>query len=218
MKEITKNSRACGYLEKIYRELNADKFGGELEEPVITIQYTPRAYGHVTCSKVWRVKDNEKYELNIDSATIGAPIEEVVAVMLHEMVHIYHLMHGIRDCSRSNVYHNKKFKTKAEEVGLIVIHDSKIGWSVTSASDGLILYVADKGWNDILLSRSGINVTPPPTADSPDAESDTDSGQPEKKPSSTRKYICPGCGMSVRATRCVNIKCMDCDVQMTTDK
>ena len=35
-----------------------------------------------------------------------------------------------------------------------------------------------------------------------------------KKPSSTRKYICPCCGMSVRATRSVNIGCLDCDVPM----
>ncbi len=52
MKELVKNSRVCGYLEKIYRELNMDKFGGELEEPIITVQSTPRAYGHVTCGKV----------------------------------------------------------------------------------------------------------------------------------------------------------------------
>ena len=32
--------------------------------------------------------------------------------------------------------------------------------------------------------------------------------------SSTRKYICPCCGMSVRATRTVRIACMDCVEQM----
>ena len=35
-----------------------------------------------------------------------------------------------------------------------------------------------------------------------------------KKKSSTRKYVCPCCGMSVRATREVRIACMDCGEQM----
>lgn len=35
-----------------------------------------------------------------------------------------------------------------------------------------------------------------------------------KKPSSTRKYFCPSCGMSIRATRDVRIKCADCDTLM----
>ena len=48
MKEITKTSRLAGQLEKLYNLLNADFFGGVLEPPVITIQSTPRAYGHFT--------------------------------------------------------------------------------------------------------------------------------------------------------------------------
>lgn len=51
MKETIKTSRTAGYLEKIFRALNAKYFNGELEEPIITIQSTPRAYGHVTVAK-----------------------------------------------------------------------------------------------------------------------------------------------------------------------
>lgn len=56
MKDTIKTSRTAGYLEKIFRALNNDWFGGELEEPIITIQSTPRAYGHVTVSKIWKSK------------------------------------------------------------------------------------------------------------------------------------------------------------------
>ena len=31
------------------------------------------------------------------------------------------------------------------------------------------------------------------------------------KTSSTRKYVCPCCGMSVRATKVVRVQCMDCE-------
>lgn len=65
MKETTKTSRTAGYLEKIFRALNADSFGGVLEEPIITIQSTPRAYGHVSVAKIWKRKGEERHELNM---------------------------------------------------------------------------------------------------------------------------------------------------------
>ena len=39
-----------------------------------------------------------------------------------------------------------------------------------------------------------------------------------KKPSSTRKYICPCCHQSVRATKAVNILCGDCMEQVASLK
>lgn len=211
MKETVKTSRTVGYLEKIYRQLNIDFFNGELEDCTITVQSTPRAYGHVTCGKVWRVKDTQRYELNIGAGTLDRPIENVVSTMLHEMTHIYHLMNGVQDCSRGGTYHNKKFKEKAESVGLIIEYDSRIGWSITSPSDALVLYICDKGWNDVMMNRteySGYSI--------PKGDGGSKAGNggiptpPAKKPSSTRKYVCPCCQMSVRATRDVRIMCVDC--------
>ena len=46
MKELSKYSRLAGYLEKLYDKLNDHFFAGQLDRPVITIQSTPRAYGH----------------------------------------------------------------------------------------------------------------------------------------------------------------------------
>lgn len=221
MKDLVKNSRVCGYLEKIYRELNNDMFGGELEEPIITVQSTPRAYGHVTCSKVWKSKyneENEKYELNIGAGTIARPIEDTISTMLHEMVHIYNLMHGIQDCSRGNTYHNKKFKAKAEEVGLVIDQDPRIGWSITSPSDSLILYIAEKGWKDILINRDEGYRLPISGKKGKDTTDPDDQTEIPKKKSSTRKYICPCCGNSVRATKTVRIMCMDCEVQMEVEE
>ena len=89
MKETVKTSRTAGYLEKVCRALNRDFFGGELEEPIITIQSTPMAYGHVTVAKIWKRKEDWRHELNLGAETLNRPIEEVVATMLHEMVHLY---------------------------------------------------------------------------------------------------------------------------------
>ena len=69
MKETVKTSRTAGYLEKIFRALNAKYFGGQLEEPIITIQSTPRAYGHVTVAKAWHKGSTTRHELNIGAGT-----------------------------------------------------------------------------------------------------------------------------------------------------
>ena len=86
MKQTVRTSRTAGYLEKIFRALNADSFNGELEEPVITIQDTPTAYGHVTVGKAWSVKDEHQRELNIAAGTLQRPIEEVLQKIAADMI------------------------------------------------------------------------------------------------------------------------------------
>ncbi len=214
MKETVKTSRTAGYLEKMFRALNRDFFGGELEEPIITIQSTPRAYGHVTVAKTWRRKNDWRHELNIGAETLERPIENVAATMLHEMVHLYNLAHGVQDCSRGGVYHNKKFKAEAERRGLVIEHDERYGWTKTSPSDELLEYILEQGWTEISMNR-GLGWTPPAsTGGKAGAGGGTDDGQRPKAKSSTRKYICPCCGQSVRATKVVNIICGNCNEQM----
>ena len=83
MKETIKTSRTAGYLEKIFRAVNARYFNGELEEPIITIQSTPKAYGHVTVAKSWQRGESTRHELNIGAGTLDRPIENVVATFVH---------------------------------------------------------------------------------------------------------------------------------------
>ena len=87
MKQTVKTSRAAGQLEKMFRELNKHYFAGKLPEPIISLKKTPSAYGHITCSKVWQAGGENKYEINISSATLDRPIEETASTLLHEMTH-----------------------------------------------------------------------------------------------------------------------------------
>lgn len=213
MKETVKTSRAAGQLEKMFRALNQDLFGGELEEPIITIQSTPRAYGHVTVAKVWKRKEEERHELNISADTLARPIEEVTATMVHEMVHLYNLAHKVQDCSRGGTYHNKRFKAEAERRGLVIEHDARYGWTITSPSERLIDYIIGQGWTEIAMNR-GPEWAPAGPSGSKDGNGKGGGGQAGPKRSSTRKYICPKCGQSVRATRTVNIICGNCMERM----
>ena len=46
MKELTSYNRVAGYLNKVYDLLNAEFFESTLSRPTITIQSTPKAFGH----------------------------------------------------------------------------------------------------------------------------------------------------------------------------
>ena len=46
MKELTSYNRVAGYLNKLFDLLNQEFFEGTLSRPTITIQSTPKAYGH----------------------------------------------------------------------------------------------------------------------------------------------------------------------------
>ena len=211
MKELTTYNRVAGYLNKIFDLLNEEFFESALSRPTITIQSTPKAYGHFSLrDDTWISKIGGTHEINIGAGTLSRPIENVCATLLHEMVHYYNHIHGVQDCSRGNTYHNKRFKTAAEQRGLCVEHSDKYGWSHTSPGDELLQFCLDNDLSDILLNRNefgGYRVTGTGTH-APATPTVT------RRPSSTRKYICPCCSNSVRATKNVNIGCLDCGVQM----
>ena len=209
MKQLTEYNRVSGYLNKIFDRLNETYFESTLSKPIITIQSTPKAYGHVSVYEVWQSGDANRRELNIGAGTINRPIENVVATMLHEMVHIYCMQNDIKDTSRGGAYHNKKFKEQAEKRDLIIDHSESIGWSVTTPSDKLIEWCIDNELEEIKVCRREfipISVTPPTGK----AGSPTPTTSTPKKPSSTRKYKCPYCGASVRATRDIKLICGEC--------
>lgn len=212
MKELTSYNRVAGYLNKVFDLLNAAFFESALSRPTITIQSTPRAYGHFSLREdTWISKLGKTHEINIGAGTLARPIEEVAATLLHEMVHYYNFVNGVQDCSRNGTYHNRKFKKAAEARGLIVQHSEKYGWSHTSPSDELLEFVLDNDLTDILINRnefSSFQIT------GTGPHSGTPIGTTVPKKSSSRKYICPCCGMSVRATKEVNIACLDCGVKM----
>ena len=211
MKELTSYNRFAGYLNKVFDLLNAEFFESELSRPTITIQSTPKAYGHFSLREdTWVSKLGGTHEINIGAGTLSRNIEDVCATLLHEMVHYYNYVQGIQDCSRGGTYHNKKFKVAAEARGLIVEHHDKYGWTITSPGDSLLQFCLDNDLSDILISRnefSGYRIT------GTGIHSGTATTLPPRT-SSTRKYTCPCCGNSVRATKNVNIGCLDCAVQM----
>ena len=84
-------------------------------------------------------------------------------------------------------------------------HHPTYGWSITKPGDELLTFCIDNDLRDIRLNRTDEFSIQIPGASAFGGSS---------RKSSSRKYVCPLCGMSIRATRDVRILCMDCDTQM----
>ena len=216
MKETVKTSRAAGQLEKMFRALNRDSFGGELEEPIITIQSTPGAYGHVTVGKTWKRKDDWRHELNIAADWLERPIEEITATLIHEMVHLYNIKQGIQDCSRGGTYHNKKFKEEAEKHMIHIEKHEKYGWTITTPTDDLLEYILSQGWEEFQMSRFPIGGLIRGPGGEKVKGGDTEGPEGDKEPpkKTSWKHVCPQCKAIARTTKEFPLICGICNVPM----
>lgn len=218
MKETTKMSRAICQLEKMYNVINTEKFDGSLPTPIITIQSKPGTFGHCTCNRVWVCKDNDLYELNISAENCSCCIEEIIDTMIHEMIHLYCRINGLKETSRGNTYHNKLFKQLAEEKGLKCIPAGQYGWNTQGeGNEYLVEYALSHDWTELKIGRDAFKKVISPTGMSQYIQITTGEVTTPTQ-SSTRKYQCPNCKNSCRATKSINIMCMDCNMKMEVVK
>ena len=79
----------------------------------------------------WRDKEDQFHEINMSAEYLRRKPEETLETLLHEMAHMRNEVDGIKDCNQSQ-YHNKKFKSAAEYLGLKVEKSGYRGWSKTT--------------------------------------------------------------------------------------
>lgn len=213
MKASTNIQRSVQYLNKIFKLLNEKYFDNELEQPMITIQSSPTAYGHFTPWESWTVNDangteHKTVEINLGAGTIDRPIENVVCTLLHEMVHYYCFVKGIPETSNKGRYHNSRFKKEAEKRDLIIENGGTIGWSVTSPSEAILDFCIENSLEDIRIGRNEFTGLFVGGTTAGNGTQKPRTGKP--KGSNSIKWICPCCHKIIRSTREVNVVCGDC--------
>lgn len=205
-------------LEYCFEVLNEVYFDDTLPSVVITIMSSPRTYGHFTVGKVWKADEEHLNEINISAEHLDRPIENVMATLQHELIHFYCQINNIADTSQSGRYHNKNFKREAEARGLIISYAKYIGYSVTEPSPEFIEVLQSHGIEKPLnINRDGImgiaGIGGNGSGDDGKSGTDGKGIQTGKRKTSTRKYQCPCCGNSFRATKDIRVLCMDCNKQ-----
>lgn len=192
-----KMSDVIDKLENLFNILNKAYFGGELPKPVITVQSTPKSYGHCTTKKIWKSETEAMYEINIGAEYLNRPSADTAATMCHEMVHLYCLENEIADTCQKGRYHNKTFKAEAESRDLEIGYDRTVDYSHTAPTPKFERTLKDNNFTlEALFARA----------------------LPEQKVKREREkantYVCPICGQKVRSTAELNLICGDCEVPM----
>lgn len=90
--------------------------------------------GHFASMR-WHHGDDRLPEVFIGGEGLARGPLDVLGTLLHEAAHALADVRGIKDTSRQGRWHNARFKALAEEVGIEVTKDSRIGWSPTAVPD-----------------------------------------------------------------------------------
>lgn len=132
---------------------------------------------------------------------------EVLATLLHEAAHALAHVRGIKDTSRQGRWHNARFKALAEELGIEVAKDERIGWSPTTIPDSTRQAYADvvahlravlrwfRAVESTVLVGGGVGGND----DGEDGDGDGGEGPVKKKPGP----IACDCGRTIRVANAV---------------
>jgi len=194
------------YISEMYDFFNKKLFNGELIKPVLTISPDEKnkAYGWITRDRLWKKDENDEgmYEINLSAQFLNRSISETASTLIHEMCHQWARANNFQDTARSGSFHNKLFKEIAEDHGLNAEYVHGRGWTATSLSEGtakLLRGFIEKHPQTLIYREMPIKVK-------------------RVRDVSVRKYVCPDCEVSVRATKAVNVVCGDCNKQMQEEQ
>lgn len=192
-----KMSETIAALEDIFDKLNGLYFEGKLPRPVITVQTTPKAYGHCSTKKIWKAETEGMYEINLGAEFINRPKEQTCATLLHEMVHLYCNENEISETCQKGRYHNKTFKAECEARDLEVEYDRANGYSHTIPTEAF----------KTKLTEAGVDLTVRFARIMPKAKAKAERAK-------AHAYVCPICGQTVRTTGDLSLICGVCEVPM----
>lgn len=198
---------ALDELYRIFNILNTTYFKNNLPIPMITIQKAKSSgnLGWFTLDPLWEDQQNEekKYEINICAEYLNRELHEIVCTLQHEMIHYANKIADIRDCNGQ--VHNKKFKSLAESVGLVVEKSKKYGYGHTVCSEDFKDFIDNEikpNAECFMCFRNIILVS-------------KESKLKEKK---IFNYTCQMCGEKVKAKRDKKILCIECSCQFEMEE
>lgn len=138
--------------------------------------------GHFAASR-WQTDNHELAEIFVGGEGLARGSRAVLATLLHEAAHAIAHHRQIRDTSRQSRYHNQRFKTIAEQLGLQIDHHPTLGWSPTTITNQTVLRYA------AALDQLEAALT---TYRQPEAHS-------RKRPGGANLLVCVcGCGRRIR--------------------
>lgn len=103
------------------------------------------------------------HEINICPDPLRSSPQDVLETLIHEMVHLFNRVSQIEDVRKGSQFHNKKFKSAAEDAGLEVERQGNRGWAKTSlgtrAQTQVDTFAAENDINILQLNRPVVKIS-----------------------------------------------------------
>jgi hypothetical protein len=158
--------------------------------------------GHFTHYTPWTTTGGEEFHeiaFNLEHFTTA---QELLSTLIHEVAHSLNFSNGIQDTS-ANQYHNAKFKTQAEALGLKTIEIKGKGHASTELTE-----LGAKRWKKALaILDKALDVT----------ATSEGTAKPKGRNTNLLKAQCP-CEQTIRASRGVieaGVRCELCGMMFT---
>lgn len=92
--------------EEMFDLFNEHFYDNELTRPAITVSPDGGrgAYGWCSINEIWNASGEKYRKINLCAEYLDRPIFELAATLLHEMAHLYNLVHDIQDVSNNGYY------------------------------------------------------------------------------------------------------------------
>jgi len=206
-------------LYKVFDQINEKLFEGCLPKCMLTVQAEGRKHGILgwtTVYKVWTGGEaGDQWEINLVAEYLNRPYLEVIATLLHEMVHLENLSKGVKDVSGFG-YHNQKFADAAEKRGLWVKKHTKascgLAWTGLTEKTVELVEALDFNKEAFTVRRyhiGEIGTRVPGVDDGDGSEGGKEPGtqKPPKQKTKMKKWSCG----------CTNIRCA-VDLDATCNK
>lgn len=199
------NNSITPLIEESNRVLGAAIAHFGLKVPLANITVTIQSKGRKNAlgwfwSSRWAKGEVVSHEINLSAEHLNE--HNMGETLIHELAHAENHHNEIRDCDKTGRRHNKKFKTQAEALGLIVEKAGSLGWASTKLGTAAQLFLEDIAFDRSLfeLFRAG--------AESKEGKAGT----------RMLKCECPDCGYVVRTTaKWLAIGCPTCPCGTTME-
>ncbi|MBD2611521.1 SprT-like domain-containing protein [Nostoc punctiforme FACHB-252] len=188
-------------MSQIYNYLNKELFDNKLEENLILgLRHSLGTEGSFLHGK-WddSKQKSSHHEILIDENLLNEEREYWLAVLVHQMVHLWQYQYGNNKPTKH--YHNEEFANKMQSIGLIIHTGYPNKQSINP--DGKFMQVAQ----GLISSQEELLSLKPRNASA-------QLGDNQSKNGKKFKYSCPKCNASVWGKFGLSINCGICDKSM----
>lgn len=221
---IKPTKETYGRLQLAYDLFNKHLFDEKLPDCLITLQRRKRSYGFFCSNRFGREDGKTADEIALNPSHFRErPLKEILATLLHEMVHLWQHHNGTPGRGR---YHNREFADKMKEVGLQPTDTGEEGGKETGervhhlvvpagAFDRLTTQMIARGYEITWIERPRLD----PNA-APETAGEDQSSSKESKSGKRVKYICPdeSCTQKAWARHDAHLMCGDHEKVMEPSK